>query len=136
MPTSTTEPTTTTLEVPGATLVYDVRAGTAASQPPLFLIGWPMGAAGFVTLSSHFGDWTVITYDPRNSERSRKDDATSTPTPNDHADDLHRVCREAARGPRLRRGVPPAGASRLDGRRPPSWGGRRVRWPGLVGLLM
>jgi pimeloyl-ACP methyl ester carboxylesterase len=97
MPTSTTEPTTTTLEVPGATLVYDVRAGTAASEPPLFLIGWPMGAAGFVTLASHFGDRTVITYDPRNSERSRKDDATSTPTPVDHADDLHRVIEAVGR---------------------------------------
>jgi len=98
MPTTTTEPTTRTLDVPGATLVYDVRAGTASSEPPLFLIGSPMAAAGFGTLAGHFGDRTVITYDPRGSERSRKDDPASAATPDDHADDLHRVI-EAVGGP-------------------------------------
>jgi len=98
MPTTTTEPTTRTLDVPGATLVYDVRAGTAGSERPLFLIGSPMAAAGFVTLAGHFGDRTIITYDPRGSERSRKDDPASPTTPDDHADDLHRVI-EAVGGP-------------------------------------
>jgi pimeloyl-ACP methyl ester carboxylesterase len=50
-----------------------------------------MAAAGFVTLASHFGDRTVITYDPRGSERSQKDDPASAASPDDHADDLHRV---------------------------------------------
>ena len=31
--------------------------------------------AGFVTLASHFADRTVVTYDPRGVERSKKDDA-------------------------------------------------------------
>jgi len=96
--TTTTEPTTTTLAIPGATLVYDVRAGTASGEPPLFLIGSPMAAAGFVTLAGHFGDRTVITYDPRGSERSRKDDPASTATPDDHAEDIHRII-EAVGGP-------------------------------------
>jgi pimeloyl-ACP methyl ester carboxylesterase len=97
MPT-TTEPTTRTLDVPGATLIYDVHRNTASSGPPLFLIGSPMAAAGFGTLAGHFGDRIVITYDPRGSERSRKDEPASAATPDDHADDLHRVI-EAVGGP-------------------------------------
>ena len=58
--TTMTEPTTHTLAVPGATLAYDVRA-TDSPAPPLFLIGSPMGAGGFVTLASHFPDRTVVT---------------------------------------------------------------------------
>ena len=71
-----TEATTRTLDVPGATLTYDVRPGTG-NDIPLFLIGSPMGAAGFATLSGHFPDRTIITYDPRGAERSTKDDPTS-----------------------------------------------------------
>ena len=75
-----TESTTRTLEAPGATLTYDVRPGATTDEPPLFLIGSPMGAAGFGTLSGHFPDRTVITYDPRGSERSTKPDMTSPST--------------------------------------------------------
>jgi len=50
-----------------------------------------MGAAGFGTLSQHFSDRTVVTYDPRGSERSLKTDPTSPVTPAVHADDLHRL---------------------------------------------
>jgi len=53
-----------------------------------------MGAGGFVTLASHFPDRTIITYDPRGSERSVLDVPTNPPTPEDHADDLHRVIQE------------------------------------------
>ncbi len=42
-----TEATTRTLDAPGATVTYDVRPGESAGRPPLFLIGSPMGAAGF-----------------------------------------------------------------------------------------
>src|SRR5689334_1993233 len=70
MTTTTIEPTTRTLDVPGATLTYDVRPSDTTTEPPLFLLGSPMAAAGFVTLASHFPDRTVITYDPRGSERS------------------------------------------------------------------
>ena len=45
-----TEATTRTLDAPGATITYDVRPGGDGSQPPLMLIGAPMGAAGFVSL--------------------------------------------------------------------------------------
>ena len=61
--------TTRTLDVPGATLTYDVRDGGSSDAPALFLIGSPMGAAGFGTLAGHFTDRTVMTYDPRGSER-------------------------------------------------------------------
>src|SRR5687768_9821875 len=88
---TSTEPTTRTLEVPGATLTYDVRGNDASTEPPLFLIGSPMGAAGFGTLAKHFGDRTIVTYDPRGSERSTKEDPSTESTPDQHADDLHRI---------------------------------------------
>ena len=96
--TTMTEPITKTLDVPGATLTYDVRPGDAAA-PPLFLIGSPLGAGGFVTLSRHFADRTVITYDPRGVERSTKDDPAGATTPEIHADDLHRIIGEVGAGP-------------------------------------
>jgi pimeloyl-ACP methyl ester carboxylesterase len=89
-----TDSTTRTLQAPGATLTYDVRPGGSGDQPPLFLIGSPMGATGFGTLAGHFADRTVITYDPRGSERSAKDDPTTESTPEQHADDLHRIIQE------------------------------------------
>ena len=89
-----TEATTRTLDAPGATITYDVRPGGDGSQPPLMLIGSPMGAAGFVSLSSHFPDRTVVTYDPRGAERSTKDDPSSESNPDQHADDLHRIIQE------------------------------------------
>ena len=88
-----TENTTRTLDAPGATITYDVRPGDG-SQPPLMLIGSPMGAAGFGTLSSHFPDRTVVTYDPRGAERSTKEDPSSASNPGQHADDLHRIIAE------------------------------------------
>jgi pimeloyl-ACP methyl ester carboxylesterase len=88
------EPQTKTLEVPGATLTYDLRRNEASDILPLFLIGSPMGAAGFGTLAKHFGDRTVITYDPRGAERSTKDDPSTESNPEQHADDLHRIIQE------------------------------------------
>ena len=64
---TTAEMTTNTLEVPGATLTYDIRRGDGTDEPILFLVGSPMGAAGFETLASHFPDRTIVTYDPRGS---------------------------------------------------------------------
>lgn len=94
-----TQATTRTLDVPGAKLTYDVRSGGSSDAPPLFLIGLPMAAAGFGTLASHFADRTVMTYDPRGSERSVKTDPSSPATPDDHADDLHRLIQELGTGP-------------------------------------
>ncbi len=89
---------TKTLEAPGATITYDVRRADGTAEPPLMVIGSPMAAAGFVTLASHFPDRTVITYDPRGAERSTKADPASESTPDQHADDIHRVI-EAVGGP-------------------------------------
>lgn len=91
MSTTTTRSTTETLKVPGATLTYDVRLGDHSPEPPLLLIGSPMGAAGFGTLAGHFPNRTIVTYDPRGVERSERDDMTSQVNPDIHADDIHRI---------------------------------------------
>ena len=96
--TTTTEPTTCTLAVPGAVLAYDIRRADSPS-PVLVVIGSPMGASGFVTLAAHFADLTVVTYDPRGVERSTKADPASPSTPLEHADDLHRLIAELDAGP-------------------------------------
>ena len=94
-----TEPTTHTLDVPGALLTYDVRSNSSSTAPVLLMIGSPMGAGGFGTLAGHFSDRTVVTYDPRGVERSRKTDAATESTPDQHADDLHRVISDLGAGP-------------------------------------
>jgi pimeloyl-ACP methyl ester carboxylesterase len=58
-----------------------------------------MGAAGFGSLSSHFADRTVVTYDPRGVERSVKADPTTESTPEQHADDVHRIIEKLGGGP-------------------------------------
>jgi pimeloyl-ACP methyl ester carboxylesterase len=97
--TTMTEPTTRTLEVPGAVLTYDVRKADSSTAPVLLLIGSPMGAGGFVTLASHFPDRTVVTYDPRGVDRSAKAEPASPSTPEQHADDLHRIIDQLDAGP-------------------------------------
>ena len=98
--TTLTETTTGTFEAPGAVLTYDVRPGTGgAGVPAMLLIGSPMGAGGFGTLASHFTDRTVVTYDPRGVERSVKADPATASTPEQHADDLHRLIAEVGLGP-------------------------------------
>jgi pimeloyl-ACP methyl ester carboxylesterase len=97
--TRVTQMTTHTLDVPGATLTYDVRRNEASTERILLLIGSPMGAAGFGTLSQHFPDRTVVTYDPRGVERSVKADPASPVTPDVHADDLHRLIQAIGGGP-------------------------------------
>jgi pimeloyl-ACP methyl ester carboxylesterase len=94
-----TAATTHTLEVPGAVLTYDVRIGGAADSTVLLMIGSPMGAAGFGTLAGYFTDRTVVTYDPRGVERSRRTDGAPTTTPEEHADDLSRLIAAMDSGP-------------------------------------
>ncbi len=96
--TTMTEPTTRTLDVPGATLTYDVRTSDSTA-PVLLMIGSPMGAGGFGTLAGHFTDRTVVTYDPRGVERSVKDDPASESTPEQHANDVHRIISALDAGP-------------------------------------
>ena len=97
--TTMTEPTTYTLEAPGAVLTYDVREAGPSSAPALLIIGSPMGASGFVTLAGHFTDRIVVTYDPRGVDRSTKADPASPSTPEQHADDVHRIIAELGSGP-------------------------------------
>jgi pimeloyl-ACP methyl ester carboxylesterase len=94
-----TEPTTHTLDVPGAVLTYDVRPNDASAEPVLLLIGSPMGASGFPTLAGYFADRTVVTYDPRGVERSKRTDGAIESTPDMHADDLHRLISALDAGP-------------------------------------
>jgi pimeloyl-ACP methyl ester carboxylesterase len=93
------DPKTCTLDVPGAVLTYDVRSNEASTEPVLLIIGSPMGASGFVTLAGHFDDRTVVTYDPRGSDRSKRTDGATENTPDEHADDLHRLITELAAEP-------------------------------------
>jgi pimeloyl-ACP methyl ester carboxylesterase len=86
---------TYTIDVPGAVLTYDVRSASGSDRTPLVMVGSPMAAAGFTTLAGYFTDRTVVTYDPRQSGRSTLT-SDSDPTPDDHADDIHRVIRAAA----------------------------------------
>ena len=85
---------TFTMNVPGATLTYDVHGELSPDAVPLVLVGSPMDASGFTTLASQFTDRTVVTYDPRNTGRSKREDPTSAVTTAQHAEDLHAVLHE------------------------------------------
>jgi pimeloyl-ACP methyl ester carboxylesterase len=94
-----TEPTTRTLDVPGATLTYDVRVPDGPSdRRPLFVFGSPMGASGFEQLVGHLTDRTVITYDPRGMERSTREPGSEL-TVAVHDEDYHRVVEAVGLGP-------------------------------------
>ncbi|TYR57470.1 alpha/beta fold hydrolase [Streptomyces parvus] len=92
---------TYTLTTAGADLVYDVRGPlpTADGRPPLFLIGHPMDASGFVALAARFPDRTVVTYDPRGLGRSSRADGRVDYTPEILADDVHAVITKLGAGP-------------------------------------
>lgn len=90
---------TFTIDVPGATVAYDVHGELSAGSVPLVLIGSPMDAGGFAALAAQFQDRTVVTYDPRNTGRSTRDDPTSAVTPAQHADDLHVLLQNLGVGP-------------------------------------
>jgi pimeloyl-ACP methyl ester carboxylesterase len=95
-----TEPNTRTLELPGATLTYDIREPSFEStEPVLLMIGSPMDAGGFALLADHFADRTVVTYDPRGVGRSPRADGVTAATPDEHAEDLHRLISELDEGP-------------------------------------
>lgn len=94
-----TASTSRTLDVPGAVLTYDIRPNDTTTDPVPLIIGSPMGASGFGTLAGHFADRTVVTYDPRGSERSRRTDGAVESTPEEHAEDLHRLIAALDAGP-------------------------------------
>jgi pimeloyl-ACP methyl ester carboxylesterase len=95
-----TETNTHTLDVPGATLRYDVRdAEPESTAPVLLMIASPMDASGFNTLAGHFSDRAVVTYDPRGVGRSERIDGATWATPDEHAQDLHRLISALGAGP-------------------------------------
>jgi len=94
------EPKTYTLEAPGAVLHYDVRDNGGAGHPVLLLAGAPMGASGFAALAEQFADRTVVTYDPRGTERSQRTDGQPPGSvPTEHAEDLRRLIQALDGGP-------------------------------------
>ncbi|WP_433300385.1 alpha/beta fold hydrolase [Actinoplanes sp. CA-030573] len=92
---------TRTLETPDVDLVYDVHGPLppADGKPVLLMIGQPMTADGFGALAGHFADRTVITYDPRGLGRSKRKDGRDDLTPQDQAEDLHRLIAALDAGP-------------------------------------
>ena len=51
-----------------------------------------MGASGFAALAEQFADRTVVTYDPRGTERSQRTDGQPPGSePDEHAEDLRRL---------------------------------------------
>lgn len=90
-----------TLDVPGATVAYDVHGPLPPEdgRPPLMLIGQPMDASGFGALTSHFPDRTVVTYDPRGLGRSTRSDDRTDNDPEVQAEDVHAVIATIDAGP-------------------------------------
>jgi pimeloyl-ACP methyl ester carboxylesterase len=90
-----------TLDVSGASLAYDVHGPLPpeGGRPPLMMIGQPMDASGFVALTSHFPDRTVVTYDPRGLGRSTRSDGRTDHDPEVQAEDVHAVIAALDAGP-------------------------------------
>src|SRR5213078_1573044 len=93
--------TTHMLETAEAGIAYDVHGPlpTAGGRPPLFMIGQPMAASGFITLALHFPDRTVVTYDPRGLGRSTRKDGRVDHAPTVQAKDVHAVIEALGVGP-------------------------------------
>jgi clorobiocin biosynthesis protein CloN7 len=82
------DPTIHTLDVPGARLYYERRG----SGPLLLMIGSPMDSTGFAPLAGALADdYTVVTYDPRGIGNSSREDTTQDVTPEQQAEDVHRL---------------------------------------------
>jgi len=96
MPTSPAPATARTLDVPGASLYYEVRG----RGPFLVLVGAPMDSASFTPLADLLADdYTVLTTDPRGINRSPVDDPGQDSTPQIRADDLFRLLTHLGAGP-------------------------------------
>jgi pimeloyl-ACP methyl ester carboxylesterase len=78
-----------TLQVPGASLYYEVRG----SGPVLLMIpGGPMDANGFTEIAERLADgYTVVTYDCRGNSRSPMQGSWDELTVGLFADDAHRL---------------------------------------------
>ena len=86
-----------TLEVPGASLHYEVRG----SGPVLLVIpGMPADAGFYAVLTRRLAaSFTVVAYDPRGMSRSRLDGPPSDQLVPVHADDARRVLDAVGAGP-------------------------------------
>ena len=86
-----------TVEVPGASLHYEVRR----SGPVLLIIpGMPADAGFYAAVARQLADtWTVVAYDPRGMSRSRLHDPPADQRVEVHADDAHRVLAAVGQGP-------------------------------------
>lgn len=100
--TATPSPSTTvyvehgTLDVPGATLYYEVRG----NGPLVALHAAPMDARAFEPLAELLAvDHTVLTSDPRGIARSTVEDRGAPVDPDGRADDLARLLRHVDQGP-------------------------------------
>lgn len=74
------------------TITYDVHGHLAAAtpgRPVLLAVGSPMDAVGFQALAELVDDRPVVTLDPRGAGRNPAGEAVLTPE--QHAEDLHRV---------------------------------------------
>ncbi|KAA9156664.1 alpha/beta hydrolase [Amycolatopsis acidicola] len=91
--------TTHVLETADVDLAYDVRGPLPAAEPPLVMIGQPMGASGFTALASYFPDRTVVTYDPRGIGRTVRRDGRTDAVPETQAADVHALIEALGAGP-------------------------------------
>src|SRR5215469_4114511 len=90
------DPVTQTLDVPGARLYYERRG----SGPLLLVIGSPMDSTGFAPVAASLADrYTVVTYDPRGIGHSTREDTAADVTPQQQADDVHRLLSELGEPP-------------------------------------
>ncbi len=90
-------PRVATLEVPGATLHYEVQGAG-----PLLLIipGMPADAGLYTALARELApSYTVASYDPRGMSRSRLDGPATDQLVGVHADDARRVLETVGGGP-------------------------------------
>ena len=95
-----------TLEVPGASLHYEVRG----SGPALLIIpGMPADAGFCAAVAGQLaGTWTVVAYDPRGMSRSRLHGPPEDQQVEVHADDAYRVLAAVGQGPAHSDGLGPA----------------------------
>ncbi|WP_298890018.1 alpha/beta hydrolase [uncultured Serinicoccus sp.] len=81
-------------------ITYDVHgqlADASPDRPVLLAFASPMDAAGFAALAELIDDRPVVTLDPRGAGRNPS--GTSPLTPEQHAQDLHRVVAALGGGP-------------------------------------
>ncbi|GIG00946.1 alpha/beta fold hydrolase [Catellatospora citrea] len=94
--TSTVPVTSSTLQVPGARLHYEVRG----AGPLVVLVGAPMDGRAFTPLAELLAaDHMVLTTDPRGIFRSTVDDRDQDSTPQQRGDDLARLITHLDAGP-------------------------------------